>query len=100
MTNMVQKPWLCMQRFVMQPDMPVETALRVYRRYLKLEPSHTEEYIAYLKSKVNTLQCTHSQTQIMLTAIVPSVVITDSMGNFWCVPACNMWSICCSTSQV
>lgn len=44
-----------MQRFVMQPDMPVETALRVYRRYLKLEPSHTEEYIAYLKSKVNLL---------------------------------------------
>ena len=41
------------QRFVMQPDMPVETALRVYRRYLKLEPSHTEEYIAYLKSKVS-----------------------------------------------
>lgn len=40
----------------MQPDMPVETALRVYRRYLKLEPSHTEEYIAYLKSKVNPLQ--------------------------------------------
>ncbi len=63
----------------MQPDMPVETALRVYRRYLKLEPSHTEEYIAYLKSKVNTLQCTHSQTQIVLTSIAPSVVvITDS----------------------
>ena len=40
------------QRFVMQPEMPVETALRVYRRYLKLEPSHTEEYVAYLKSKV------------------------------------------------
>lgn len=36
----------------MQAGMPVETALRVYRRYLKLEPSHTEEYIAYLKSKV------------------------------------------------
>ncbi len=49
-----------MQRFVMQPDMPVETALRVYRRYLKLEPSHTEEYIAYLKSKVNPL---HLHTQ-------------------------------------
>lgn len=45
---------LSVQRFVMQPDMPVETALRVYRRYLKLEPSHTEEYIAYLKSKVIT----------------------------------------------
>lgn len=46
-------PAVCMQRFVMQPEMPVETALRVYRRYLKLEPSHTEEYIAYLKSKVD-----------------------------------------------
>ncbi|KAL3151001.1 hypothetical protein ABBQ38_012874 [Trebouxia sp. C0009 RCD-2024] len=43
--------WTLYLRFVMQPDMPVETALRVYRRYLKLEPSHTEEYIAYLKSK-------------------------------------------------
>lgn len=43
--------WTLYLRFVMQPDMPVETALRVYRRYLKLEPSHTEEYIAYLKAK-------------------------------------------------
>ncbi len=25
--------------------------MRVYRRYLKLEPTHTEEYIAYLKVK-------------------------------------------------
>ena len=30
----------------------METAVRVYRRYLKLEPTHTEEYIAYLKKKV------------------------------------------------
>lgn len=36
----------------MQPGVPVETAARVYRRYLKLEPSHVEEYIAYLKAKV------------------------------------------------
>ena len=46
----------------MQADMPVETALRVYRRYLKLEPSHTEEYIAYLKSKVLLLSCLLSCT--------------------------------------
>lgn len=32
--------------------MPAETAARVYRRYLKLEPTHAEEYIAYLKVKV------------------------------------------------
>ena len=36
----------------MQPGVPAETALRVYRRYLRLEPLHAEEYIAYLKSKV------------------------------------------------
>jgi hypothetical protein len=26
--------------------------VRVYRRYLQLEPTHAEEFIAYLKSKV------------------------------------------------
>ena len=35
----------------MQPGVPPETALRVYRRYLRLEPLHAEEYIAYLKTK-------------------------------------------------
>lgn len=32
--------------------MPVETSLKVYRRYLQLEPSHAEEAIAYMKKKV------------------------------------------------
>lgn len=36
----------------MMPGIPVETAMKVYRRYLKIEPMHTEEYIAYLKGKV------------------------------------------------
>jgi len=40
-----------LQKFIRQPGIPVETALRVYRRYLKLEPTHAEEYIAYLRSK-------------------------------------------------
>lgn len=31
----------------------METAVRVYRRYLKIEPTHTEEYIAYLKARGN-----------------------------------------------
>ena len=48
------EPVLCggVQKFAMQPHIPVETASRIYRRYLKLEPTHTEEYIAYLKAKV------------------------------------------------
>lgn len=40
------------QKFLMQPGIPTDTAVRVYRRYLKIEPTHAEEYIAYLKSKV------------------------------------------------
>ena len=41
--------WVLYLRFISQPGIPAETAVRVYRRYLKLEPSHAEEYIAYLK---------------------------------------------------
>jgi hypothetical protein len=37
------------QKFIRQPGMPADTAVRVYRRYLKLEPAHAEEYIAHLK---------------------------------------------------
>ncbi|KAI7844217.1 hypothetical protein COHA_002351 [Chlorella ohadii] len=37
--------------FIGQPGIPVETAVRVYRRYLKLEPTHAEEFIAYLRIK-------------------------------------------------
>lgn len=44
---------LLLQRFLGQPEIPVETAVRVYRRYLQLEPTHAEEFIAYLKSKVH-----------------------------------------------
>ena len=42
------------QKFLMQPGVPPETALRVYKRYLRLEPMHAEEYIAYLKTKART----------------------------------------------
>lgn len=41
--------WVLYLRFIGQPGIPVETATRVYRRYLKLEPAHAEEFIAYLK---------------------------------------------------
>lgn len=40
------------QKFIHTPGIPVETAVRLYRRYLKLEPTHAEEYVAYLKAKV------------------------------------------------
>ena len=39
------------QKFIRQPGLPVDSAIRVYRRYLKLEPTHAEEYVAYLKVK-------------------------------------------------
>ena len=42
-----------LQKLVTQPGIPPETAMKVYRRYLKLEPTHVEEYIAYLKGKVD-----------------------------------------------
>ncbi|KAK9796969.1 hypothetical protein WJX73_001686 [Symbiochloris irregularis] len=43
--------WQLYLKFLMQPGIPTETAVRVYRRYLKIEPTHAEEHIAYLKSK-------------------------------------------------
>lgn len=39
------------QKFVMQQGIPEDTAMRVYRRYLKLMPQHAEEFIAYLRLK-------------------------------------------------
>jgi hypothetical protein len=44
---------LCaLQKFIRQQGVPVDTACRVYRRYLKLEPEHAEEYLEYLKAQV------------------------------------------------
>ncbi|KAG1676470.1 hypothetical protein FOA52_002290 [Chlamydomonas sp. UWO 241] len=43
--------WELYLKFIRQQGMPTDTAVRVYRRYLKLEPAHAEEYIAYLKVK-------------------------------------------------
>ncbi|XP_042474923.1 pre-mRNA-splicing factor SYF1 [Macadamia integrifolia] len=34
--------------FVSQKGVPVETSLRVYRRYLKFDPTHIEEFIEFL----------------------------------------------------
>tara|TARA_B100000401_G_scaffold164442_1_gene109871 strand:+ start:1049 stop:3190 length:2142 start_codon:yes stop_codon:yes gene_type:complete len=39
------------QAFVRQSFVPIETTLRVYRRYIRFEPGHTEEYIEILKSR-------------------------------------------------
>jgi pre-mRNA-splicing factor SYF1 len=46
-----ERVWPLYLRFIGQPGIPVETAVRVYRRYLKLEPTHAEEFIQYLKIK-------------------------------------------------
>ncbi|CAL8465590.1 g5126 [Coccomyxa elongata] len=43
--------WQLYLKFLMRPGTPPETAVRVYKRYLRLEPTHAEEYIAYLKAQ-------------------------------------------------
>ncbi|XP_068666830.1 uncharacterized protein [Aristolochia californica] len=40
--------WAPYLAFVSQKGIPVETSLRVYRRYLKFDPSHIEEFIEFL----------------------------------------------------
>lgn len=45
--------WEIYLRFVEQEGIPIETSLRVYRRYLKYDPSHIEDFIEFLvKSKL------------------------------------------------
>ncbi|KDP20896.1 hypothetical protein JCGZ_21367 [Jatropha curcas] len=40
--------WELYLRFVSQEGIPIETSLRVYRRYLKYDPSHIEDFIEFL----------------------------------------------------
>ncbi|KAJ8643888.1 hypothetical protein MRB53_005636 [Persea americana] len=42
--------WSMYLHFVGRPRVPVETALRVYRRYLMFDPSHIEDFIEFLLS--------------------------------------------------
>eukprot|EP00227_Mantoniella_beaufortii_P007544 CAMPEP_0197590830 /NCGR_PEP_ID=MMETSP1326-20131121/12238_1 /TAXON_ID=1155430 /ORGANISM="Genus nov. species nov., Strain RCC2288" /LENGTH=890 /DNA_ID=CAMNT_0043156111 /DNA_START=130 /DNA_END=2802 /DNA_ORIENTATION=- len=44
-----ERVWAIYLGFIRQHGIPVDTARRVYRRYLKFEPGHTEEYIEFLK---------------------------------------------------
>eukprot|EP00249_Psilotum_nudum_P021080 c27963_g1_i1 orf=1135-4002(-) len=37
-------------KFVSQKGIPIETSLRVYRRYLKFDPTHIEDFIEFLLS--------------------------------------------------
>ncbi|KAK6917477.1 hypothetical protein RJ641_018228 [Dillenia turbinata] len=41
----IWEPYL---RFVSQKGIPIETSLRVYRRYLKFDPTHIEDFIEFL----------------------------------------------------
>lgn len=42
--------WEPYLKFVSQVGIPIETSLRVYRRYLKFDPTHIEEFIEFLLS--------------------------------------------------
>jgi len=41
----IWEPYL---QFVSQKGVPVETSLRVYRRYLMFDPTHIEDFIEFL----------------------------------------------------
>ncbi|XP_047948131.1 pre-mRNA-splicing factor SYF1-like [Salvia hispanica] len=40
--------WECYLVFVSQRGVPIDTSLRVYKRYLKYDPSHIEDFIEFL----------------------------------------------------
>ncbi|CAN0877384.1 Pre-mRNA-splicing factor SYF1 [Linum grandiflorum] len=40
--------WELYLKFVSQDGIPIETSLRVYRRYLKYDPGHVEDFIEFL----------------------------------------------------
>ena len=42
---------LFLEHLATQPETPLRTARRVYRRYLMLKPGHVEEYVAFLEAR-------------------------------------------------
>lgn len=42
--------WEIYLKFVSQQGVPIETSLRVYRRFLKYDPTHVEDFIEFLQS--------------------------------------------------
>ena len=58
-----------------QVGVPTETGVRVYRRYLKLNPSHGEEYIAYLIRRGR-----HGEAATVLASLVRSPNFSSLLG--------------------
>ena len=46
-----ERIWSLYLPFARQNGVPTQTTLRVYRRYLKLEPAHAEEFVELLKQR-------------------------------------------------
>ena len=46
-----QLVWPAYLDWVQRPGTPTEVGARVYRRYLKIEPGHAEEYVAFLQAR-------------------------------------------------
>ena len=46
-----ERVWVLYLDFIRQDGVPGDTARRVYRRYLKFEPGHAEEYVEFLKKR-------------------------------------------------
>lgn len=57
--------WKVYLDFIHQPGIPDETAFRVYRRYLQLEPTHAEEFIELLKAKERWGEAAKKLTEVL-----------------------------------
>ena len=52
--------------FIRSSDkIPVETACRVYRRYVQFEPTHAEEFIAFLKNRGRIMESSQRLVEIV-----------------------------------
>ncbi|GKV51849.1 hypothetical protein SLEP1_g58473 [Rubroshorea leprosula] len=83
--------------FVSQKGIPIETSLRVYRRYLKYDPSHIEDFIEFLLNSSKTKHRLWLELCDLLTTHAPEVSglnvdaiirggirrFTDEVGRLW-----------------
>ena len=60
-----ERVWAPYVEFIRRDFVPISTARRVYRRYLKFEPGHAEEYVEFLRKK----QC-HGEVASKLAELV------------------------------
>ncbi|GLT44768.1 hypothetical protein SLA2020_186450 [Shorea laevis] len=67
--------------FVSQKGIPIETSLRVYRRYLKYDPSHIEDFIEFLVNSSRWQEAAERLASVLNDDTFYS--IKDEAGRLW-----------------